>query len=45
MTEAVVSGLLLGLALVFSVGPVRFTIIKLRINYGLASAFYFIAGV
>ncbi len=45
MTEAVVSGLLLGLALVFSVGPVIFTIFKLRINYGLASAFYFIAGV
>jgi threonine/homoserine/homoserine lactone efflux protein len=45
MTDAVISGLLLGLALVFSVGPVIFTIIKLRINYGLASAFYFIAGV
>jgi threonine/homoserine/homoserine lactone efflux protein len=45
MTDAILSGLLLGLALVFSVGPVIFTIIKLRINYGLASAFYFIAGV
>ena len=45
MTEAIISGLLLGLALVFSVGPVIFTIIKLRINYGLSSAFYFIAGV
>ena len=45
MTDAIISGLLLGLALVFSVGPVIFTIIKLRINYGLASAFYFIAGV
>lgn len=45
MTEAVLSGLLLGLALVFSVGPVIFTIIKLRINYGVTSAFYFIAGV
>ncbi len=45
MTDAIISGLLLGLALVFSVGPVVFTIIKLRINYGLASAFYFIAGV
>jgi len=45
MTDAVISGLLLGLALVFSVGPVIFTIIKLRINYGLASAFYFIGGV
>ena len=45
MIDAVISGLLLGLALVFSVGPVIFTIIKLRINYGLASAFYFIGGV
>ena len=45
MTEAVIAGLLLGLALVFSVGPVIFTILKLRINYGLSSAFYFIAGV
>ncbi|MEQ1554030.1 MAG: LysE family transporter [Ferruginibacter sp.] len=45
MTEAIISGLLLGLALVFSVGPVIFTILKLRINYGLASAFFFIAGV
>ncbi len=45
MTDAIISGLLLGLALVFSVGPVIFTIIKLRINYGLSSAFYFIAGV
>src|SRR5882757_7154933 len=45
MTDAILSGFLLGLALVFSVGPVIFTIIKLRINYGLVSAFYFIAGV
>ena len=45
MTDAILSGFLLGLALVFSVGPVIFTIIKLRINYGLSSAFYFIAGV
>lgn len=45
MTDAVVSGLLLGLALVFSVGPVVFTIIKLRINYGIKSAFYFVSGV
>ncbi len=45
MIEAVVSGLLLGLALVFSVGPVIFTILKLRINYGLVSAFFFISGV
>ncbi|MEO6584138.1 MAG: LysE family transporter [Ferruginibacter sp.] len=45
MTDAIVSGLLLGLLLVFSVGPVIFTIIKLRLNYGLTSAFYFISGV
>jgi threonine/homoserine/homoserine lactone efflux protein len=45
MTDAIISGLLLGLALVFSVGPVVFTIIKLRINYGIKTAFYFIAGV
>ena len=45
MIEAVVAGLLLGFALVFSVGPVIFTILKLRINYGLAAAFFFIAGV
>lgn len=45
MLEAVISGLLLGLALVFSVGPVIFTIIKLRVNYGISSAFYFIGGV
>lgn len=45
MTQAIISGLLLGLALIFSVGPVIFTIFKLRINYGLKSAFYFIAGV
>ncbi len=45
MTDAILSGFLLGLALVFSVGPVIFKIIKLRINYGLVSAFYFIGGV
>lgn len=45
MTEAIIAGFILGLALIFSVGPVIFTIIKLRINYTLASAFYFVAGV
>ncbi|MEI8052135.1 MAG: LysE family transporter [Bacteroidota bacterium] len=45
MVDAIVSGLLLGFALLFSVGPVIFTIIKLRINYGISSAFYFISGV
>lgn len=45
MTDAVLTGFFLGLVLVFSVGPVIFTLIKLRINYGLATAFYFISGV
>lgn len=45
MTEAIFSGLVLGFALVFSLGPVIFTILKLRINYGIASAFYFVSGV
>ena len=45
MTDAIFSGIILGLALVFSVGPVIFTIIKLRLNYGLVSALYFIGGV
>lgn len=45
MRDAIISGILLGLALVFSVGPVVFTVIKLRINYGIQSAFYFIGGV
>jgi len=45
MTDAILSGTLLGLALVFSLGPVVFTIIKLRISYGLASAYSFMAGV
>jgi threonine/homoserine/homoserine lactone efflux protein len=45
MTDAIISGLLLGLALIFSVGPVVFTILKLRINYGIASAISFVSGV
>jgi threonine/homoserine/homoserine lactone efflux protein len=45
MTDAIISGLLLGLALIFSVGPVVFTILKLRINYGIVSAFSFVSGV
>jgi len=45
MTEAIISGILLGIALVFTVGPVLFAILKLRINYGIFSAFYFVAGV
>jgi threonine/homoserine/homoserine lactone efflux protein len=45
MTDAIISGSLLGLALVFSLGPAVFTIIKLRISYGLSSAYYFVSGV
>ena len=45
MLEAVISGLVLGFALVFSVGPVIFTILKLRINYGFISDLYFVLGV
>lgn len=45
MIDAIITGLLLGTMLIFSVGPVVFTIIKLRINYGLQSAFFFISGV
>ena len=45
MIDAIVAGLILGFALTLSVGPVVFTIIKLRLNYSLSSAFYFILGV
>lgn len=45
MIDAIITGLLLGFMLIFSVGPVIFTIIKIRINYGIASALYFISGV
>jgi len=45
MSEAILAGLILGFALIFSVGPVVFTIIKLRINYGISSALCFISGV
>ena len=45
MTEALLKGFAVSLLLIFTVGPVIFTIIKLRINYGFISAFYFISGV
>jgi len=45
MIEAIISGFLLGLAIVFSMGPVVFTIIKLRVNFSISHAFYFVAGV
>lgn len=45
MTDAIITGLLLGLALMLSLGPAIFTIIKLRISYGLSSAYFFVSGV
>ncbi len=45
MLQAAITGILLGLALVFAVGPVLFTVLKLRINYGIGMAFAFISGV
>ncbi|MFM7710617.1 MAG: LysE family transporter [Ferruginibacter sp.] len=45
MLQATITGVLLGLALVFAVGPVLFTILKLRINYGMGMAFAFVSGV
>jgi threonine/homoserine/homoserine lactone efflux protein len=45
MTDAIITGLILGFALALSVGPVIFTIIKLRLNYSLSSALYFVSGV
>lgn len=45
MIEAIIAGIALGFVLIFAIGPVMFTIIKLRINYGITSAFYFVAGV
>ena len=45
MLKAILSGLILGLALVFSMGPVVIKTIKIRINYGHLAAFFFIGGV
>lgn len=45
MIEAFVKGLAISLLLVFSVGPVIFTIIKQSINHGRRGGFSFIAGV
>lgn len=45
MTEAILYGCVLGLALMLSMGPVFFTILKLRINYGVYLAVFFVAGV
>ena len=45
MIEAFIKGFALGLLLVFSVGPVIFTIIKQSINHGKRGGFSFVAGV
>lgn len=45
MIEAFIKGLALSLLLVFSVGPVIFTIIKQSINHGKSGGFSFVAGV
>jgi len=43
--QAILKGLLMGLLLVISVGPVIFTIIKQSINNGKEGGFSFVAGV
>ena len=45
MIEALIKGLAISLLLVFSVGPVIFTIIKQSINHGRRGGFSFIGGV
>ena len=45
MIAAFIKGLAISLLLVFSVGPVIFTIIKQSINHGRRGGFSFIAGV
>lgn len=45
MIAAIIKGLAISLLLVFSVGPVIFTIIKQSINHGRRGGFSFVAGV
>ena len=45
MIDAFIKGLAISLLLVFSVGPVIFTIIKQSINHGRRGGFTFVAGV
>jgi threonine/homoserine/homoserine lactone efflux protein len=45
MTDAFLKGLAISLLLIFSVGPVIFTIIKQSINHGRRGGFSFVAGV
>lgn len=45
MIEAILKGLAISLLLIFSVGPVIFTIIKQSINHGRRGGFSFVTGV
>jgi len=45
MNEAIIKGLAISILLIFSVGPVIFTIIKQSINHGRRGGFSFVAGV
>ncbi|MDB5275582.1 MAG: Lysine exporter protein [Ferruginibacter sp.] len=45
MTEALLKGFAISLLLIFSVGPVAFTILKQSINNGRSGGFSFVAGV
>ncbi len=45
MIEAIIKGFAISLLLIFSVGPVVFTIIKQSINNGRAGGFSFVGGV
>lgn len=45
MVDAFIKGLAISLLLIFSVGPVIFTIIKQSVNHGRRGGFSFIAGV
>ncbi|RYF86597.1 MAG: lysine transporter LysE [Chitinophagaceae bacterium] len=45
MTDALLKGLAISLLLIFSVGPVIFTIIKQSINHGRSGGFSFVTGV
>jgi threonine/homoserine/homoserine lactone efflux protein len=45
MLEAIWKGILLGLPLIISVGPVIFTIVKQSVNHGRDAGFSFVAGV
>lgn len=45
MTEAILKGFAISLLLIFSVGPVAFTILKQSINNGRGGGFSFVSGV